>query len=180
MRGLVVLAVIFGAQTAVLAQESQAPIVAQKQGSAADENTTYLPANTEVGIRLNNDISTKKNSEGETISFSVTHDVLLQDYVVIPAGSRAVGEITWMSGKGMFGKSGKFEIEVRYIDLNGRRIPLEGKFRQEGDGNTVATIGAVVVVPVAGFFVTGKSGVMPKGRELTVFTGQPVPVTLAQ
>jgi hypothetical protein len=166
------------APLAIAAQDQSGPIVAQRAGASASANSVSLPANTEVGIRLNQDISTKSARQGETVSFSTTHDVLLDEFVVIPAGTRVVGEITWVSGKGMFGKSGKFELEVRYIDLGGRRIPLEGKFRQEGDGNTVATIGAVVVVPVAGFFVTGKSGVMPKGRELTVYTAQPIPVTL--
>ncbi len=179
MKKLVLITSMLLLPTAVTAQDSGSPIVAQQRvRSAEDQNVLSLPSNTEVGIRLNEDVSTKTHQQGDRITFSTTHDILLQDYVVIPAGTRVVGEVTWMTGKGMFGKSGKFEIEVRYIDLNGRRIPMQGKFRQEGDGNTVATIGAVVVVPVAGFFVTGKSGAMPRGRELTVYTAEAVAVAL--
>lgn len=81
-----------------------------------------------------------------------------------------------MTNKGMSGKSGKFEIEITHVEVGGRRIPLEGTFRQEGEGNTVATIGAVAVVPVAGFFVTGRSGRMPSGSELTVYTAEDLEV----
>ncbi|EMD81794.1 hypothetical protein C725_2842 [Pacificimonas flava] len=37
-----------------------------------------------------------------------------------------------MTGKGMFGKSGKMDVEIRYIEVDGNRIPVVGKFRQEG------------------------------------------------
>ena len=42
------------------------------------------------------------------------------------AGSRAMGEIVWRTGRGAFGKSGKMEVALRNIELDGRRIPLEG------------------------------------------------------
>lgn len=144
----------------------------------AQTDSVVLPANTEVTVSTNEELTTKKNAEGDPVYFTVTHDVILKGYVVIPRGSRAVGEITWMTGKGMFGKSGKLEFELRYAEVGNMRVPLTGKFRQEGSGNTVATVGAVVLVPVAGFFVTGKSGSVPRGRELTVYTSQDVPVIL--
>ncbi len=176
VKSLVGIAVAF--PSSGIAQETpvQDVVVATKKVEQSSSLTmASLPENTEVLLSLNNEISTKKNKEGETIHLSVKHDVTHEGYVVIPQGTRAVGEITWMTGKGMFGKSGKFELEIKYAELGGKRVPLNGKFRQEGAGNTVATVGAVVVVPVAGFFVTGRSGVMPRGKELTVFTQNKVP-----
>jgi hypothetical protein len=58
---------------------------------------------------------------------------------VIPRGTPAMGEVTWRTGKGAFGKSGKLEFSLRYIDLGGQHIPVTGDFRQEGEGNTLAT-----------------------------------------
>lgn len=167
-----------------------APSVAQDTGAApmmveraapAAANVASLPANTEVYLSLNEELSTKGNwmDVGHTFGLTVVNDVMLGEYVVIPKGSRATGAVTWMTDKGMFGKSGKFEIEISSVEVNGRRIPLEGTFRQEGEGNTVATIGAVVVAPVVGFFVTGKSGRMARGTELTVFTGEDIDVQFA-
>ncbi len=138
----------------------------------------FVPANTEIMLRMNEEITTRRHEEGDTFDLTVVHNVMLGDYVVIPAGTRASGEITWLTGRGMFGKSGKMDIELRYIDLNGRRIPIEGTYRQEGEGNTVATVAGVVLVPVAGLFITGRSGVIPEGRELTARLSQPLPVAL--
>ena len=182
MRNVVLTGLMFvcAASTSALYAQSGAAITARKASSEEQQASAFLPANTEVNLRLNEEINTKQNEQGDTIILSVTHDVMLGDYVVIPQGSRAVGEITWMTGKGMFGKSGKFDLELRYVEVDGQRIPLAGKFRQEGNGNTVATVGAVVLVPVAGFLVTGKSGSMPRGKELTVYTAEPVPVMLAE
>jgi hypothetical protein len=77
----------------------------------------------------------------------------------------------------MFGKSGKLEVELRQVDLNGQRIPLNGKYRQEGEGNTTAAVGAVFLA--AGLmFVTGKSAVIPRGRELSGYTSQTTMIEL--
>jgi hypothetical protein len=152
-------------------------VIAQPRGAAVGR--FELPSNTEILLSMNEELTSSNAKEGDTFSMTVVHDVMLGDYVVIPRGTRAVGEITWLTGKGAFGKSGKMEIELRYVELSGRRIPLEGKFRQEGEGNTVATIGAVVLVGVFGAFVTGKRARIPRGRELTVHTREAVPVTLA-
>ncbi len=154
------------------------PIVAQQRAETA--NLANLPANTEVMLSMNEDLTTKggKIDEGYKFGLSVAHDVMIGDYIVIPKGSPAAGEVTWRTGKGAFGKSGKMEIELRHIELNGRRIPISGKYRQEGEGNTVATVGTVVLVGVFAGFVTGKSARIPQGRELKAFTVEALPVAL--
>lgn len=73
------------------------------------------------------------------------------------------------TGRAVFGKSGKMEIELRSIDLNGQRIPVTGKYRQEGEGDTLAAVGAVVLAAPL-MFVTGKSAVIQRGRELSAYT----------
>lgn len=158
------------------AQSNEAPLSVSESApltvQARDQNAPVLPANTEVLLRTNQEITTKGNtwSEGDTFALSVVHDVMLDDYVVIPAGSRATGRITWMTNKGMFGKSGKMDIEIDYVTVGGRRIDLDGTYRQEGEGNTVATVAGVVLVPLTGLFITGRSGRIPQGRELVATT----------
>lgn len=151
------------------AQDSAAPLPVYENSTV---NAPVLPANTEVLLRTNQEITTKGNtwSEGDTFALTVVHDVMLDDYVVIPAGSRATGRITWLTNKGMFGKSGKMDIEIDYVTVGGRRIDLDGTYRQEGEGNTVATVAGVVLVPITGLFITGRSGRIPQGRELTATT----------
>jgi len=165
--------------SATTAQETttEAPMVIAPRAAAG---TAVLPANTEVLLAMNETITTKGDQlkEGSTFSLSVVHDVMLGDYVIIPAGARASGEVTWLTSKGAFGKSGKMDIALRYVEVNNRRVPLTGTYRQEGEGNTVATVGGVIAAGVFAAFITGKSGVIPQGRELMARTKSDLPVQL--
>jgi hypothetical protein len=149
---------------------AQSPLVIAQP--AEQQNVATLPANTEITLAMNDTITTKGRrwNEGDTFPLTVTHDVMLGHYLVVPRGSRAVGRITYLTNKGAFGKSGKLEIDLEYVEVSGRRIPLTGHYRQEGEGNTVATVAGVIAVGVFAGFVTGKSGVIPQGRELVAHT----------
>lgn len=164
--------------TVAVAQDQSAPVTAVARGGATAN--AQLPANTEVLLSMNEDLTTKggRIEVGYKFGLTVAADVMLGDYVVIPKGTPAIGEVTWLTGKGAFGKSGKMEIQVRSIELNGRRIPVTGKYRQEGEGNTVATVASVALLWPAAPFVTGKSARIPAGRELKAFTESATPVTL--
>jgi hypothetical protein len=123
---------------------------------------------------MNDELTSKSARVGTEFNLSVTEDVIYQNYVVIPRGTRGIGEVTWLTGRGAFGKSGKMEIQLRYLEIGGRHVSISGKYRQEGEGNTVATIGAVIAVGVFGGFVTGHSAVIPEGRELRAYTDEAI------
>ncbi len=163
------------AQVVVNAKKVEAPVA----NSVSNTGIT-MPANTAVVVRFNDEVSSKKMKEGETFNLSTVSDVVYRGYVVIPRGSRATGQITWRTGKGAFGKSGKMDLEINGIDVEGGRINTTGKFRQEGEGNTVATVGAVWVAGPFAALVTGKSAVVPAGREVTIYTREPVTIATGQ
>jgi hypothetical protein len=137
-----------------------------------------LPPNTEVAVTPNDNLTTKGSKEGDTFLMSTVFDVMYNGYVVIPRGTPGQGTIVWRTGKGAFGKSAKMELQFDWLDLNGRRISLTGKHRQEGEGNTGAAIGAVVAVGVFGAFVTGKSAKVPHGMQLSARTAEALPIIL--
>lgn len=179
LAGAVALALVAPAFAPVAAQDAPvvpasvdaAPVLVAVPVTAPTANPArLLPANTEILLSMNEELSTKRNEEGDTFHMSVVHNVVQDGFVVIPKGARATGEITWRTGKGAFGKSGKMDIELRYIEIGNNRVPLTGSFRQEGEGNTVATIGGVILAGVFAAFITGKSGRIPAGRELSVRT----------
>ena len=139
---------------------------------------TLLPANTEVLLVTNAIISSESHRKGEKFSVSVAQDVKVDGRVVIPQGTRAVGLVTNRTGKGGFGKSGKIDLGFRYIDLNGVRIPVEGRHHQEGNGKGAAAIGATLAVGViGGLMVKGKNARIEEGREFAVRTVDAVPVS---
>lgn len=181
MRNLLLLAGVSGLLvTPAYSQTAPAaPVVAAPAPINIHHDPNVLPANTEVLLRMNEDLSGKSAEVGTTFYMTVAQDVIHNNMIVIPRGTRGMGEVTWETDKGAFGKSGKMEVEIKYIELGGRRIPVHGKFRQEGEGNTVATIATAVMVGVFSAFVTGKSALIPKGRELAVHTVDPLPFTSA-
>lgn len=181
MKTLVVTAALAAALSTptILSAQTAEPIQAVAAAKPTDPAST-LPANTEIVLSMNQDLTTKgaKVDVGTKFDLSVAYDVMMGDYVVIPKGTPAVGEVVWKTGKGAFGKSGKMEVEMRSINLNGRRIPVTGKYRQEGEGNTVATVASVALIWPVAPFVTGKRARIPQGRELKAYTVDALPVTL--
>ena len=125
-------------------------------------------------------ITTKGDSwkEGDQFNLVVAADVRLGDFIVIPQGTKAVGRITWLTSRGAFGKSGKMDIELEYIQLGNRRVNIDGTYRQEGNGATLATVGGVIAAGVFAGFITGRSGEIPQGRELMATLESNLPVAL--
>lgn len=137
---------------------------------------TVLPRNTVVRVAVNNDLSSKTSRAGETFVLTVVQDVTAGGQTVIPRGTPARGEITSLTTKGMLGKSGKMTIELRFVDLGSRAIPISGSYLQEGEGGTIATVGTAVLAGPFAFLVTGKSALIPRGRELEGRTTEDVPL----
>jgi hypothetical protein len=153
--------------------ESPAPITTAPILPARLE--TELPANTEILLSMNSEITSTTHRAGETFTLSTATDTRIGDLVVIPRGTRAVGEITWRTGRGAFGKSGKMRISLRYLDLDGTRIPIEGDYYQAGEGNTLATVGGIIAIGIFAGFITGSRARIPTGRELAARTAIAVP-----
>lgn len=169
-------AAVSGTAPALAPAPAPTPMVV---GTTLVAGQSTLPANAEVLLSMNEEITSKKNRQGDTFAMTVVHDVSQNGTVIIPRGSRAMGEITWLTGKGAFGKSGKMNVELRYVEVGGRRIPIQGSYRQEGEGNTAATVGAIIAVGVFSAFVTGRTAIIPQGRELMAHTKEDLPFVMA-
>ncbi len=78
----------------------------------------------------------------------------------------------------MFGTSGKIEIALRYVDLNDERIELAGDYRQDGEGDTLAAVGAVVLAAPLTVIIS-KSAFIPRAKEMVTPTGSPFTGTVA-
>lgn len=61
----------------------------------------------------------------------------------------------------MWVKSGKLEVKLLFTRVNGRQIRLTEAFDDKGVTGTAAVVGAIAFVPIAGFFTTGTSAVLP-------------------
>lgn len=111
---------------------------------------------------------------------TVANDVMLGSVVVIPAGSLATGEITDVRHKGMWGKSGRIVARVLNDRVGDRLIRLTGNFDDEGVTGTAGVVGAIVFVPIAGFFLTGTSAKIPVGSGVKAFLDEDLTIAVPQ
>lgn len=150
------------------------------QVGVAPDNT--LRTGTEVQLKLSEPLSTKGKAlrVGYHFQMEVAEPVMVNNQVVIPAGSPATGEITEVRNKGMWGKSGHLTASILYVRVNGRQIRLSGTFDDKGVTGTAGVVAAIAFVPVVGFFTTGTSAQVPLGAPVKGFIAEDVPLTFAQ
>jgi len=139
-----------------------------------------LRQGTEVKLVTLTELNSKRNKVGERFDMEVQESVQLNGQTVIPAGTRAVGEITLRKGKGMWGKSGKLEFRPLYLKMGDRQIRISANAtRDKGKAGTAGVVAAIVVLPIAGFFVTGTSAQIAAQTPVIAQLDEDVPVVFA-
>ena len=164
------------------AQAAPATVAPAAPISAPVTTNAILRTGTEVPLRLEEELTTKhkKLRVGQRFHMSVAEPVMVNGVAVIPVGTPAIGEITDVRNKGMWGKSGHLAARILYLTVNGRQIHLSGTFDDKGvaGGVGAAVVSAVVFLP-AGFFMTGTSAVVPAGSTVKGFIDEDVPLNIA-
>lgn len=157
------------------------PAAAMVLAPAVAPANAVLRAGTPVSFKLLEEVTTKNKAArvGQRINLEVAAPVDVEGQTVIPAGTPAWGELTGVRNKGMWGKSGKLDAQLLYLRLNGRQIRLSGAFDDKGVTGTGAVVGAVLLIPVAGFFMTGTSALLPKGGTVGGFIDEDVPLAFS-
>ena len=137
---------------------------------------------TQVPLRLLEQLDTggKKLRPGQLFRMETAAPVMVDGMTVVPTGTPAIGEITDVRNKGMWGKSGRLAARVVSMNLNGRQIRLTGTFDDKGKSGGVGAVAvsALVFLP-AGFFMTGKSAVVPIGTTVSGFVDEDVQLAMA-
>jgi hypothetical protein len=148
---------------------------------APTEAGIMLKQGTEIRLVTLTELNSKRNKVGERFDMEVQESVQLNGQTVIPAGTRAVGEITLRKGKGMWGKSGKLEFRPLYVKLGDRQIRISANAtRDKGKAGTAGVVAAVAFLPVAGFFVTGTSARIAAQTPVVAQLDEDVPVQFSE
>ena len=175
--GLLAAPVSAFAQTVVIQQPS--PTMAQSQNIALVQGQVsgnVLRAGAPIPVVLSQALTTKgKNLKvGQRVQLEVAQDVLLNGQVVVPARSPVEGVLTHVRNKGMWGKSGAIQLRIKSVNINGSNIRLKGDMDSRGETGTAGVVGAIVALPIAGFFVTGTSAEMPLNMPGRAFLDQDI------
>lgn len=141
---------------------------------AAQENV--LRAGTEIPMQTREELTTKKKKVklGQRVQLAVATDITQNGVTIIPAGTPGIGEVTEVRNKGMWGKSGYISVRILSVRMGDRQIRLTGTFDDKGVTGTAGVVGAIAFVPVAGFFISGTSAMIPTGSPVKAFLDEDI------
>ena len=186
MKKLILAAALSALATSTVHAQDMAPAPALTASPAAPiaapvTANAVLRAGTPVALSLMEAITTKKKAAkvGQRFMLEVSAPVEVNGVTVIPAGTPAWGELVGVRNKGMWGKSGKLDAKLLFLRVNGRQIRLTGSFDDKGVTGTAGVVGAIALVPIAGFFMTGTSAEFPKGGAVNGFIDEDIELAIA-
>ena len=136
------------------AAQTDTTTTATPPGAApAAARTLVLRANTLISLRFTETVGSDVSKPGTFFHMKVTDDVDVDDAVLIPAGSVAVGEVIDSQPARAFGKAGKLIVSARYVLVGERQIKLHATLGNAGQSVVVAAL----FVP----FIHGKQADIP-------------------
>ncbi len=149
--------------------------------SAAPEKRIQLPntlmEGTPIRLRLSRTISSATEQVGNEVNFEVLEEVKVNDIVVIPKGSLALGTVTDAEHKKTMGRAGRLQVNIDSVRLaDGEKTALKATEGGKAGGHVGAMTGAmvatsIVLLPAAPLFLFmhGKDMTIPEGTEVTAY-----------
>lgn len=130
-----------------------------------------LQDGTAVNVETLERMKSGDNKVGESVPMRVKQDVMSEEgEILIKSGARAYGTITESEPHGMFGKAGKLNFQLNYVQgIDGSQIPLRATLENKGKGCSGVVIASFLLLSVASMFFNGDNVVIPPGTELTAY-----------
>lgn len=132
-----------------------------------------VPQGKEIHIQIENEINTNNLKAGQLINFSITNDIVIDEYMIIPAGTTGDLEVTEFKEAGNFGKDASIKIRIKDIKtIDGSLLSLDLKLDDKENYSKEMAVGvgllSTVIISnpiglVAGYFLKGKDLVIPVG-----------------
>ena len=101
----------------------------QNAQAPAPRPPLVVPSGKTVTISLGTALGSKLSTEGQTFTGSVAKDVVVENTVAIPRGSRISGTVVDAKPLGRFAGGARLEIRLDSIDVNGSNMPVQALAR---------------------------------------------------
>lgn len=140
-----------------------------------------VPALTPLYLRIEEEISSKKNKNGDRFPIAIDEDVRVGATVVIPAGAVGEGEVIHAAKSSVGGKAGELLVTARFVRVGDREIRLRSfslgaKGRDRSDDSLALSI---VAGPLA-MFVVGGAMIIPRGTVAGAKTAEQIELPAVQ
>ena len=138
-----------------------------------------VPAGVVVEIALANRVSTKHQKTGDTFALKLAEPLIFEHRILAPAGAPGVGEVIQATRPGMGGKPAKLVLAARYVEVRGRRVPLEG-LQLAASGKSEAMAAQAVGLSGIAFGPLGFIGLAVPGGNVDFAAGTAATAELAR
>jgi len=125
---------LFIAPAALMAQTKPAvqvtPVISVVSANPANPNQVVIPAGTQIPLALKQAISTKNAREGDPVYAETTFPFVLNDHILVPAGTYVQGRISHVKRAGHM--KGRAEILMHFTTLiypSGYTVILPGSIQ---------------------------------------------------
>ena len=129
----------------------------------------YIPSGTELTVEIVEELNSKKTKTHEVVPLKLAENLIINDVIVIPAGTTVEGHITKARGSGLFGRAGLLEFSVDSVKtVNNVTVPLEYVGRIQARNDTGAIPVYMMVSMLGGVLMRGANVRIPAGTKVLV------------
>lgn len=130
------------------------------------ERLYTLAAGTEVHLRLLETVASHTHKRGDRFKLEVAQPIAIDESIVVPAGSPAIGEVVHAAKPGMSGKAGELILATRALSIGEHEVKLRSFTAGNGENRLALATGLGVTLGIPALFVVGKNLVLPAGTDV--------------
>jgi hypothetical protein len=124
-----------------------------------------LPAGMSVELELQHHVNSAYTPTGAPIYFRVLKDVVVDDHVLIRAGTLAAGRMEQASKRGMVGRSGFMLASIRTVPaVDGTAVAVDCDVAKQGRSRAGATVAWTLFWGVPGLITKGVNPYLERGE----------------
>lgn len=115
-----------------------------------------------IEIEIAEAISSRLRKRGEKFALRLAEPLMVDGNTVLPAGTTGVGEIIHAASSGGGGKAGELLLAARYLEFDGKQIPLRGfRIGAAGKDHTQGAMAASFAIGPFAHFIHGREIEIP-------------------
>jgi hypothetical protein len=124
----------------------------------------HVADSTPVHVRSRHFFFNTDLKTGKVVPFETAENVVVNDSIVIPAGSLVTASVEQSSDIGEYGRGAKAQLRFKFLLLpDGTQLPLRGIIDLQGKNENKATLVPFAVIRVGVLSITGTGFAIPAG-----------------
>ncbi|OJW75011.1 MAG: hypothetical protein BGO57_12860 [Sphingomonadales bacterium 63-6] len=154
--------------SASLPEGGKAPLSDDPESARRD---ITIPKLTPISIQILKPLGSKLSKTGETFPIRLAAPILVNGVEAVPAGTEGMGEVIHAKKSGGMGAAGELVVTARYLDVDGRQLPLRSLHWAQSGQSRVDTVNTLNVASAASPLPIGLVGFFIGGGQINVAEG---------